>query len=578
MLARSLSQPLRVIPCLLAAAGLWGCSSTPPSNPAAHQVGFSFPSTAVSGPEVRPAPAPVTAPTAAVPAVYGAEVASRFPDPPVSYRTPAFQGARDAFTSNAELQGYVRALARDGLPLVLLVPAGMSQGGVTLEALLFTRNPDASPAGLLRSGRPTVLLMGQQHGDEPAGAEALLVLAQELAHGSLQILLDRINVLILPRANPDGAQTGQRTTANGIDANRDHLLLQTPEAQALATLVREYQPVVVVDAHEYSPTGVLLQQFGMVQRYDALLQYAMTPNLPPFFTKASEEWFRQPLLARLKETGLTQDWYYTAASDNADKADKKLAMGSTQADTGRNVNGLKNAVSFLIETRGTGLGHLHLKRRVYTHVTAMTSILKSAADRAADLVKLKQYVDADVSAQACQGQAVIDSAPTETEYDLRMLNPVTGVDVDVTVTWDSSLVLQDLKSRARPCGYWLAADQADAVSRLRSLGVQVNKVSAVGVVQGETYVGAPPGASATANSHGASGGAAAPKDVRTVATLLDVPAGSYYVSLAQPLANLVIAALEPDSPAGFANHHVITSVARTARVTALPNIKLSALP
>ena len=142
-----------------------------------------------------------------------------------------------------------------------------------------------------------MLLVAQQHGDEPAGAEALLVIARSLADGPLQALLDRINVIVLPRANPDGAMSAQRETANGIDANRDHLLLRSPEAQAQARLIRMYQPTVVVDAHEYTVVGRYLAKFGAVQRFDALVQYAMTANLPEFITKAAEEWFRQPMVA-----------------------------------------------------------------------------------------------------------------------------------------------------------------------------------------------------------------------------------------------------------------------------------------
>ena len=68
------------------------------------------------------------------------------------------------------------------------------------------------------------------------------------------------------RANPDGAEAGRRTTANGIDVNRDHLLLQTPEAQAQAILMRNFVPIVAVDAHEYTVVGRFLEKFGAVQR------------------------------------------------------------------------------------------------------------------------------------------------------------------------------------------------------------------------------------------------------------------------------------------------------------------------
>jgi hypothetical protein len=394
----------------------------------------------------------------------------------------------------------------------------------------------------------------------------------------LRGLLERINVVILPRANPDGALANQRVTANGIDANRDHLLLKTPEAQAQARLLRDYQPVVVVDAHEYTVVGRYLEKFGAIQRYDALLQYAMTANMPAFVTKASEEWFRQPLLASLKQQGLSSEWYHTTS---ADLADRKLSMGGTLPDSGRNVNGLKNVVSILIETRGVGIGRMHLKRRVHTHVTAIGSILQSAADRSTDLQKLRQYVEAEVSAQVCQGQAVVEAGPTPAEHTLLMLDPVTGADRSITVNWDSALVLRELKVRKRPCGYWLAADQADAVARLRSLGVRVDQVLAQGVVQGETYSETSRQQIVRQDVRGAMADADNPVlrvEVKTAAVLLDVPVGSFYVPMSQPLANLVLAALEPDTQNSYFANGIVSDLAKQARVTAVPGMKVAVMP
>ena len=576
-------RPLAMRPILCALmVGLVGCAAPPPMP-------LPLPSGAARLPQPAPAaptpPAPAgapAAPTAPAPAAqagvpYGAAVAARFPEPLASYATPAFQDGRSAFTTNDELQAVLRSLVAPGeaagQPGVTLLPLGRSQRGVPIEALLFSRVGDAAQ----RAARPTVLLVGQQHGDEPAGSEALLVIAQELAQGSLQRLLDRINVIVLPRANPDGAQANHRVTANGIDANRDHLLLKTPEAQAQAQLVREYQPAVVIDAHEYTVVGRYLEKFGTVQRFDALLQYAMTANLPSFIGKASEEWFREPLLASLKEQGLTSEWYYTTS---VDLQDKKISMGGTQPDTGRNVNGLKNAISILIETRGVGIGRLHLKRRVHTHVTAMRSVLNSAHARAPDLLKLRQFVDNDVSVQACRGDVVVEAAPTPSEYTLLMLDPTTGADRPVTVAWDSALELRSLKTRTRPCGYWLAADQVDAVARLRSLGVQVRRVSEAGVARGETYTETAREEGRRQDVRGTIADAAPTLrlQVQTVPALIDVPVGSYYVSLEQPLANLVVAALEPDTQNSYLSNRIISDLAGQVRVLARPEMKTVPVP
>lgn len=537
-----------------------------------------------------PAPAqPASAASAAATAIdgaaartppYGPAVAARFPDPAVNYATPAFQPGHPGFTSNAELLALMRGLVRDGGATgttVRLLSLGSSQAGQPLEALLFMRGADTDPAALLRAGRPTVLLAAQQHGDEPAGSEAMIVIAQELAQGRLQNLLERINVVMLPRANPDGARDGRRLTASGTDLNRDHLLLKTPEAQAQAQLVRDYRPMVVVDAHEYSVAGRYLDKFGAVQRSDALVQYATTANLPAFVLKAAEEWFRQPLLTGFKTEGLSSEWYHTTS---ADVADKTVSMGGVQPDIGRNVQGLTNAVSFLIETRGANLGKLHLKRRVHTQVVAVTSLLQSAALRSSELARLRAYVDNEVGAQACQGEAVIEAAATPSEYVLTMLDPQTGEDKPVTVAWDSALELRQLRQRPRPCGYWLSADQSDAVMRLRGLGVRVQQLDEAGELRGEIYretareSAARPDAAASISDSGS------PLRVRvqTLPALLDVKAGGYYIGLDQPLANLVIAALEPDTGHSYLGHGIITAVDGEARVMSRPAMQMTTLP
>jgi hypothetical protein len=542
---------------LLAALLLAACSTQPPSEP---------PPQAIVSPAGNAAPAP-----------YGPAVAARFPDPAVSYDTPAFRPGHAGLTSNAELSAELHRIAArpPAHTTISLLPLGQSQRGVPLEALVFTREADASPAALLAGAKPTVLLVGQQHGDEPAGSEALLVIAQRLAGGSLAPLLARINVIVLPRANPDGAQQRTRVTANGIDANRDHLLLRTPEAQAQARLTREYRPLVVVDSHEYTVMGRYLEKFGSVQRFDAMVQYAMTANLPPELTRESEEAFRVPMLKSLADEGLSAEWYYTTSGD---LSDKKVSMGGVQPDTARNVQGLKNAVSFLIETRGIGIGRMHLKRRVHTHVVAVSSVLQSAARQSDRLMALRRAVDDEVAQQACRGEAVVEAAATATQRELAMLDPATGADKLVPVVWDSALALRVLKTRPRPCGYWLAADADEAVRKLRSLGVTVLSLQRDATLAGERWRETARSEAARQDVRGTI--ADAGSSVLRVQVALDgqplpVPAGSYYVPLDQPLANLVIAAMEPDTQNSYFANRLLPSLDRAARVMQRPDASLT---
>ena len=530
---------------------------------------------------------------AAEPAPEGAAVAARFPDPAVRYLTPVFEPGRDTFTSNAELRALMQQLARDsqlapvGGVRISLRWLGTSQTGVPLEALLFARDDTAAPgsisvpasalpsdASLDRAPRPTVLLIGQQHGDEPASAEALIVIAQELAHGRLQALLDRIDVIVLPRANPDGAAAGQRFTASGVDMDRDHLLLRTPEAQALAQLAREFEPVVFVDAREYPVPGHFVEKFAALPRADAQFQYAMTANLSEFIGRASQEWFREPVLRALRAQHLSTDWHHTTSID---LADLKVSMGEVAPASGRNVHGLRNAVSLLVETRGAGLGRAHLLRRVHTQVTAITSVLNSAAEHAADLRKLRRFVDAEVAAKACLGEVIVEAAATRGEYDLLMLDATSGADKRVTVTWESALELVPMTRRARPCGYWLGAGQADAVRHLRELGVQVQRIEEASVLRAEAYTRKSRGETEVPD-HLSDAAGLLRLSVGLKAALVDADVGSYYVGLDQPLAHLIVVALEPDTRSSWVANRIVTDLSALARVTQRPDAPMTTLP
>ena len=557
-----------------------GTVSTPAPTPPALQSPPAMP--AVPG-VVRTSPINPPAWMAAVepPPPYGAAVAARFPAPPVVYSTPGLQPGRSTFTTQAEIHGWLEQIAA-GLSRSVgiraaVISLGTSQRGEPLEALVLTRGTGTDPAALQATGRPTVLLIGQQHGDEPASSEALLVIARELAQGLLQPELERINVVIVPRANPDGAAMGKRVTANGLDMNRDHLLLNTPEAQALAQLARDYQPTVVVDAHEYTAVGRYLQKFDAIQKFDALVQYATTANLPEFLTKAAEEWYRRPLIAALKGQGLTSEWYYTTSTD---LADKKISMGGTQPDTGRNVEGLKNSISLLLETRGVGLGRLHIQRRVHTQVTAFASVLASTAHRASELSQLRPYLDKEVAAQACKGEMVVQAGPTPAQYTLVMLDPVSGADKPIIVDWDSALALRTLKARARPCGYWLSAASKTAVERLRRQGLQVLRVQEASAMLGDIYheTSREQGARQDVRGAIADGAPIVKTEVDLVRGVIDAPPGSYYLPLNQPLANLAIAALEPDTQSSYLANQLVDTLASSARVMSEPSLKAEVVP
>jgi hypothetical protein len=484
-------------------------------------------------------------------------VAARFPEPSVAYPTPAFAAGRTTLPSHDEAEAFVTAVAARAPQTVTVEHVGTSQQGRAM--LLVTLAAPGGPS----AARPSVLVLAQQHGNEPAGGEAALALVDRLA-GDGSGLLDRVNVYVMPRANPDAAERFVRATASGADVNRDHLLLQTPEARAIAAVSRRVRPDVVLDLHEFTAGDRWVKKYGVVQHYDALLQPATVGNLEPSIAREAARHFLAPVRQRLTAEGLRVFTYHTTSPDPADRV---VSAGGVQPDTGRNVNGLRQAVSLLIETRGVGVGRAHLARRVHTHVTAALTVVRQAAARGPRLVAVTRAADAAVAAGACAGMLTIAAEHTPVRMPMTFLDAVSGAERRIVVPWRSADTLRIVRARPRPCGYLIDAGETAAVERLRLLGVQVTPTAVERRWVVETYRIVAQSAGARQDARGAidDGAPIAVLSVRRLRRQDSVAPGTWFVDLAQPLGTLTAAALEPDSQNSFAASGLLAAPDRTLR-------------
>jgi hypothetical protein len=496
-------------------------------------------------------------------------VARRYADPDIVLRTPGFVEGRRDFTSHAEMLAFLNdALVNSPDMRVRII--GRSQQGRAIPLVIMARGGSASSAELLKNGRPTLLIIGLQHGNEPAGGEAALAFIQELASPAGAPILDRINVLIVPRANPDGAAAFVRGLADGGDVNRDHLLVATPEGAALATVNREFQPDIVLDCHEFGVRTRWFEKFGGLQRHDALIQYATVSNLPPPLTELADRMFRAPLLAALEQAGFSDSWYYASSYDMGDKV---VSMGGVVPDTGRNISGLRNAVSFLIETRGVGIGRAHFKRRVATHLTAMRAFARAAAEHADALVAELRRIRASVAASAGQGDVAVVAAASSARHTIDLLDPDTGADKPVEVDWRDALAITVRLARPRPFGYVLAATESRAVARLRALGVTVLRLDADGELDSDRYEVTT--MTETRKEDVRRNDEDTQSNVLRLTTRLvrgqvRVHRGDWYVPLDQPLANVIVAALEPEPQSSYASNRLLSLPSQAGMDAFLP--------
>ena len=144
-------------------------------------------------------------------------IAAAAADPPPCVEVPC---PADAATVQ---RVFASAVEHDWIDVVEI---GRSAGGRPLSAVHLART-----TGSPKSWR--LLFVGQQHGDELAGKDALLQLIVRISEDPEALPTD-VDLWIVPVANPDGAAAGRRRNDAGADLNRDHLLLSQPETRALA--------------------------------------------------------------------------------------------------------------------------------------------------------------------------------------------------------------------------------------------------------------------------------------------------------------------------------------------------------
>ncbi len=133
------------------------------------------------------------------------------------------------------------ALRHDAPDLYKVGPVGASVEGRAINLVT---------AG---EGAFRVMLWSQMHGDEPTATAALFDVFEYLRRHREEPVAERIlanlTLYVIPMLNPDGAERFQRRNAQGIDINRDALLLQTPEGRALKAVRDEYEPSIGFNLH-----------------------------------------------------------------------------------------------------------------------------------------------------------------------------------------------------------------------------------------------------------------------------------------------------------------------------------------
>jgi hypothetical protein len=121
-----------------------------------------------------------------------------------------------------------------------------------------------------------VLFLCGQHGDERAIRNAVWHFTRSCVPSLLKAV-PFLQLAVIGDANPDGAAARTRGNAQGIDLNRDHLMLRAPETQAIHRFVRTWRPHLIVDLHNYPSRRKGLLEQGLRLGWDVCLDIPTIP-------------------------------------------------------------------------------------------------------------------------------------------------------------------------------------------------------------------------------------------------------------------------------------------------------------
>ena len=465
--------------------------------------------------------------------------------------TPAEANGFTNTPTYAETRAWLERLAAAS-PLVRIETFGRSPQGRELIVVFASANE-----GELDPDKPTLLVQCGIHPGEIDGKDAGMMLLRDIAFGSKRTLLDRVNLVFVPIFSVDGHEyasqfnrpnqrgpnnQGWRNTAQNLNLNRDYTKLDAPEMRAMIALIQSVDPDLYLDIHVTD---------GMDYQYDITYgfagsedSYAASRNIARWLNRH----YRHGIDEALRRAGHIPGDLVFANNDRA--LDQGLAAFAFSPRFSNSYGDMMGLASVLFENHSLK----PYRQRVLGTYVAIEESMRLLA----------QHGDALERATAADARERPRTLPVGWRQTAEPVNQRSFLPIERESYRSTASGAQETRWLGRPAAetrvpqfgqehtielrrpraYWVPATKADVINVLRLHGVQFETISESRTVEVELL--GLPGASA----------AAAPFEGRTRVTAGEperitreewMPPGSIRVSTDQPLGDLAMILLEPQS-------------------------------
>jgi len=439
---------------------------------------------------------------------------------------------------------------------VTLLSIGKSAEGRDIWMAVVSRDTSLAKTG--RSAKPLLLVQAGIHSGEIDGKDAGLMLLRDLTvRGAKRTLLDDVNLLFIPILNVDGherssiynrinqkgpVEMGWRTNGQFLNLNRDYGKLDTPEVQAVVQVITRWRPDLYVDVHVTD---------GIDYQYDITFGYNLKNAYSPAIAQWLEHELRPHVNRDLERMGHIPGPLVFAV-DNRDVS-KGIEAGPASLRFSNGYGDVCHVPTLLVENHSLK----PYRQRVLGSYVFLESLMRLLAQQGK---ALRAAVAADRARRPAEVPLSWESLETPdglipfrgvayrlTDSAISGGKKVewTGQKQDLMVPYFASA--KPVAIARRPAAYWIPVAWQEIIRRLERHGIVIERLSEPREVKVESWRITGYELEKVAYEGRVHVGAITGIEGRTVR----YPAGSVRVSTDQPLGDLAILLLEPNSPESF---------------------------
>ena len=453
-------------------------------------------------------------------------------------------------------------------PLIRVEKLCVTAEGREVPIMIIGHPVPAGPDSLRNDKRGVIYIQANIHAGEVEGKEASLMLARDIILADKVPYLDRLVLVIVPDLNADGNEridpknrthqpgpaegVGVRTNGLNMDLNRDSMKLESPElAGVMKNIYLRWDPLVYVDCHTTN---------GSYHKEVVTYSWNINPNGDVALTKYMSDVMMPAVDAIMEKTYNTLSCGYGGFRDFKEPQ-KGWETLDPQPRYTTNYYGLRNRLSVLDEN----YVYADFKTRVLGNYYLLKAVCDFAYDHLDEIKKL--IAEADMRTVE-RGFNPAETDQFGVEFDVRPLkDPITihpyvtevleqkegqrprlkPTDKSTTETVPYYSEFFPKRTVRFPAGYLIKDIEPEAVRKLLQHGILVERLREPATLEVQAFqIKEIKAAERLYQGHRTN----AVKGEYTMEKRT-FPAGTYFVTTAQPLGNLAAYMLEPESDDGL---------------------------